>query len=485
MVVAGNNCLRGGFVCEGYSMRNTWQKPSNNKRPVPLQSKVGYADTPSRPPQLSQNHSRYANEASPEFAGRPPPLQKQVPASDGDRVKPIVLKEEQQHEREREHEQSHLMSSPPGVYGKPTWSKAARPYSSNPPHISKYQPESDSRNSIHDIPHEIQDQVALHPLSASQTHNYSQPPVHSAAAHNSQSAPAVAQAALQHTTSLRPSPQRRLELTEREKMLKGESYFPFSPALVEDRERCAAAIWRFNNSTNPSHGVSPEERSRLFKAILTLRPPRERDSSVEGPGHSSSAPNSTPPVPLLIGSVGERVVVEAPFHCDYGYNISIGDDVLIGADCRISDTCSVSIGARCIFSPNVKLVSAGYAIDPRRRMGSQGQALGRGIEIEDDCWIGSNVTILLGVRIGKSSTVAAGSVIHKVRGTAFASNDLELGIQSVLIESPTGCSQRYRGGWKSAEGGSGHLRWQQRIDLAMTQAVQAQHRRNVGGNMGH
>lgn len=327
------------------------------------------------------------------------------------------------------------MSSPPGVYGKSTWSKATRPYPSNPPHISKYQPESENRNSVHDIPHEIQDQVTLHPPSASQRHNYSQAPVHSAAAHNSQSAPAVAQAALQHTTSLRPSPQRRVELTEREKMLKGEYYFPFSPALVEDRERCAAAIWRFNNSTNPNHGVSPEERSRLFKAILTLRPSPEPSPSTEGAGHSSNTPSSTSPVPHPIGSVGERVVVEAPFHCDYGYNISIGDDVLIGADCRISDTCSVSIGARCIFSPNVKLVSAGYAIDPRRRMGSQGQALGRNIVIEDDCWIGSNVTILLGVRIGKSSTVAAGSVIHKVRGTAFASGDLQ-SFHFVLIESP-------------------------------------------------
>lgn len=415
-------------------MRNTWQKPSNNKGPVPLQSKVGYADTPSRPPQISQNHSRFANEVSPDLAGRPPPLQKQTPASDGDRVKPIVL-EEEQHEGEREREPSQLMSSPPGVYGKSTWSKATRPYPSNPPHISKYQPESENRNSVHDIPHEIQDQVTLHPPSASQRHNYSQAPVHSAAAHNSQSAPAVAQAALQHTTSLRPSPQRRVELTEREKMLKGEYYFPFSPALVEDRERCAAAIWRFNNSTNPNHGVSPEERSRLFKAILTLRPSPEPSPSTEGAGHSSNTPSSTSPVPHPIGSVGERVVVEAPFHCDYGYNISIGDDVLIGADCRISDTCSVSIGARCIFSPNVKLVSAGYAIDPRRRMGSQGQALGRNIVIEDDCWIGSNVTILLGVRIGKSSTVAAGSVIHKVRGTAFASGDLQ-SFHFVLIESP-------------------------------------------------
>ena len=389
-------------------MRNTWQKPSNNKGPVPLQSKVGYADTPSRPPQNSQNPSRHVNEVSPEFAGRPPPNQRPTPASDGDRVKPIILEEER--------ESSHLMSSPPGAYVKPTWSKAARPYPSNPPHISKYHPESDNRHSINDIPHEIQDPVTRHPPSTSQRLSYSQPSVHSSAAHNPQSAPAVAQAALQHTTSLRPSPQRRLELTEREKMLKGEYYLQFSPALVEDRKRCAAAIWRFNNSTNPNHGVSPEEQSRLFRAILTLRPSPEPSPSAEGPGRSSSTPSLTSPVPLPIGSVGERVVVQAPFHCDYGYNISIGDDVLIGPDCRISDTCSVTIGARCIFSPNVKVISAGYAIDPRRRMGSQGQALGRNIVIEDDCWIGSDVTILLGVRIGKSSTVAAGSVIHKVSG---------------------------------------------------------------------
>lgn len=33
--------------------------------------------------------------------------------------------------------------------------------------------------------------------------------------------------------------------------------------------------------------------------------------------------------------------------------------------------------------------------------------------IEDDCWIGANVTILKGVTIGRGSVVAAGAVVTK------------------------------------------------------------------------
>ena len=37
----------------------------------------------------------------------------------------------------------------------------------------------------------------------------------------------------------------------------------------------------------------------------------------------------------------------------------------------------------------------------------------KGIIIEDDCWIGSNVTILDGVRIGQGSVIGAGTLISK------------------------------------------------------------------------
>lgn len=37
----------------------------------------------------------------------------------------------------------------------------------------------------------------------------------------------------------------------------------------------------------------------------------------------------------------------------------------------------------------------------------------KGITIEDDCWIGSNVTILDGVTIGRGSVVGAGTLVTR------------------------------------------------------------------------
>lgn len=142
----------------------------------------------------------------------------------------------------------------------------------------------------------------------------------------------------------------------------------------------------------------------FFKDIVNLRP-----------SHDANDMMSDPNDPPIVGTVGNGVIVEAPFSCDYGYNISIGNDVVIGADCRITDTCSVHIGDNVVFSPGVRLMCATYAIDPKERKKGKGRALGRQIVIEDDVWIGSNVIILPGVKIGRCTTIGAGSLLHKVR----------------------------------------------------------------------
>lgn len=440
----GNNCLRGGFVCEGYSMRNTWQKPANSKQPIPLQSKNGYLppqDTPSRAPY--PHGSRY-QETSPEYPGPPPQhMQNHQQSYEGDQRKPINVEDDR--------DQIYGRASTPDQQ-KPAWAKTSRPYPSNPPHMSKYQ-ENGHRGSTYEMAADPPELNSMHPPPVHRTNSsasqYSQAP-HPANQNNTppnhNNVQAIAQAAATHPAALRPSPQRRHDhFTEREKMLKGLYYLPLTPALTEDRERCIQALWRFNNATNPSHGASPEERCRLFRQIINLRP------TPEPPLPNGEVPRQNMDLPF--GSVGERVVVEAPFNCDYGYNITVGDDVLIGADCRISDTCSVTIGARCIFSPNVKLVCATYPIDPRRRMGSNGPALGRNIVIEEDCWIGSNVTILAGVRVGKSSTVGAGSLLHQVR------QELRVGTaEGTKTDRCIGCSEIHSRSRQSCQGQPWNLR---------------------------
>jgi acetyltransferase-like isoleucine patch superfamily enzyme len=186
--------------------------------------------------------------------------------------------------------------------------------------------------------------------------------------------------------------------TQKEDMLAGRHYFPFDKELVLERERCNGACWRFNSSTNPNNGVSPEERSRLFRDILQ---PRE---TVVSPTQASPSP---------VGRVGDNVVVEAPFNCDYGYNISIGQDVAIGKNCTILDTCEVVIGDRCNIGPNVNIYTTTLPIDPKRRLGSRGPSLGKKVTIESDCWIGGGVIILPGLKVGTGATVGAGSVVTR------------------------------------------------------------------------
>lgn len=208
---------------------------------------------------------------------------------------------------------------------------------------------------------------------------------------------AAAQLALSHTQFAANRPR-----TQKEEMLSGRHYYPFDKELVLERERCSAACWRFNNSTNPNNGVSPTERARLFREILQPRDPIQ------------ISPTMASPVTNM-GRVGDSVVVEAPFVCDYGYNISIGQNVVIGRNCTVIDTCEVSIGDNCHIGPNVNMYTAALPIDPKRRMGSKGPQLGRSITIEQDCWIGGGATILPGRTIGKGSTVGAGAIVTKVR----------------------------------------------------------------------
>jgi maltose O-acetyltransferase len=93
-------------------------------------------------------------------------------------------------------------------------------------------------------------------------------------------------------------------------------------------------------------------------------------------------------------------------------NISIGDDTFIGHETMIAatDKSSVTIGANCDISSRVTIVTGTHEVD---LSGSHiaGKGIGKDIVIEDGVWIGINSTILPGVKIGKKSIVAAGSVV--------------------------------------------------------------------------
>ena len=384
-------------MCEGYTSRNTWQKPAPSKGPIPLQSKTGYGEP-------TRGQSQYDSEVSPDFMGGPPPPQRMNMSTDGNQSKPILVDEEQK--------SYHPMSSPDMNRAQSGWPKQqrhipSRSYEGHSSSISKYQPDLDYRpfSAAPEATHDIPDPTVAPPHPGSTSSRTLTSAYSNSSAPSSHTAPAVAQAALQHTpSSHRPSPHHRHELTEREKMLRGEHFNAYTPSLMEDRERCSAAVWHFNNSSNPATGIKPEERMRFFKAIIERQPISEPSSE------SQNLDSNYPP----IGSVGTGVRVEAPFHCDYGYNITIGNDVVIGRDCSITDACAVTIGNNSVLSPRVSIVCINYAVDPKERKRAVGRALGRAIVIENDCWIGAGATITPGIKVGRCSVVGAGAVICRV-----------------------------------------------------------------------
>lgn len=74
----------------------------------------------------------------------------------------------------------------------------------------------------------------------------------------------------------------------------------------------------------------------------------------------------------------------------------------------------IKIGEYAFFGHNVCLLTGTHDVRLRGYDRQQNWALdGRGITIEDGVWLGSNVTVIGPVTIGKDSVVAAGAVVTK------------------------------------------------------------------------
>lgn len=110
---------------------------------------------------------------------------------------------------------------------------------------------------------------------------------------------------------------------------------------------------------------------------------------------------------------GASIRPSSYYGLDPGEGLEVGSGTAIGAYSWIGASGRVRIGADVLFGPRVVLIPENHNFeDTRATIKSQGVTRA-GIEIGDDCWIGTNVTILAGVRIGRGSIVAAGAVVRK------------------------------------------------------------------------
>ncbi len=164
-------------------------------------------------------------------------------------------------------------------------------------------------------------------------------------------------------------------MTEKEKMLAGQLYRPADPELRELSRHARVLYHKFN--------MTSEDELDRRKELLDE----------------------------LLGAIGKGLVIQPPFYCDYGFNISVGDDVFLNMNCCILDIMPVTIGSRTMMGPNVQIYTATHPMDPIER--SSGQEFAKPISIGEDVWIGGGAIINPGITIGNGVVIGAGAVVTK------------------------------------------------------------------------
>jgi maltose O-acetyltransferase len=163
--------------------------------------------------------------------------------------------------------------------------------------------------------------------------------------------------------------------TEKEKMLAGELYNADTPELQAEIAMTHKWLARYNAALAASASV--------LRKLL-----RER-----------------------LAGVGEGAMIRPPFHCDYGFNISLGAGVFLNFNCVILDVVEVTIGDKTQIGPGVQILTADHPRDAEKR--ASGLEFGRPIRIGRNVWIGGGAIILPGVTIGDNALIGAGSVVTR------------------------------------------------------------------------
>lgn len=165
-------------------------------------------------------------------------------------------------------------------------------------------------------------------------------------------------------------------MDELEKAARGMLYDAnHNPAVLEKRMVAKRLLFRLNR-LSPDEGT---ERAELIRALM--------------------------------GKIGKDFVFDGAIHCDFGFNIEIGDNFYANVNLIILDGAKVTIGNNVFIAPNVGIYTAGHPLDVARR--NVGLEYALPITIGDNVWIGGGVSIMPGVTIGEGAVIGGGAVITK------------------------------------------------------------------------
>ena len=165
-------------------------------------------------------------------------------------------------------------------------------------------------------------------------------------------------------------------MTEKEKMPTGILYDAnYDKEILDDRLKCKELCHEFNQLL-PS---KIEEQREIIKKLL--------------------------------GKTKGDFTITAPFWCDYGYNIEIGENFYTNHNCIILDAAKVVFGDNVFIAPNCGFYTAGHPFDAGLR--NKGLEYAYPISIGNNVWIGGGVQVMPGVTIGDNAVIGAGSVVTR------------------------------------------------------------------------
>ncbi len=165
-------------------------------------------------------------------------------------------------------------------------------------------------------------------------------------------------------------------MTEKEKCAAGILYDAnYDKNLLLERDRCKDICFEYNN-TKPSQLHTKQELLRG-----------------------------------LFGNIQDDFVIQAPFWCDYGYNIELGKNFYANHNLVILDAAKVTFGDNVFLAPDCGFHTAGHPVDADRR--NLGLEYAWPITVGSNVWIGAGVQVLPGVTIGSNVVIGAGSVVTR------------------------------------------------------------------------
>lgn len=176
-------------------------------------------------------------------------------------------------------------------------------------------------------------------------------------------------------------------MTEKEKMLAGQVYSAIDKELQQELWEVKEIIHRYN-SLKPSQAG---ERLSILKGLL---------------GHVAD----------------DEILVNQPFFCDYGKQISVGRRFFANFNFTVLDEAPVTIGDDCFIGPGVSIYTACHSTDPAERNSRMEWA--EPVTVGNNVWIGGGAVILPGVTIGDNVTIGAGSVVtHDIPSNVVAAGN--------------------------------------------------------------